>query len=134
PGRPRSWRGNQIACMDRLVQDRCEFFRHPRAFADSQFELRVGESQLAFLGLAEIATCLEVLHGNAELSGKHAQRLDRWATCACLDPRDVGVRDARRREVPLREATLQTQALETFADRFGPEVLGRPHWPAEFWG
>ena len=56
---------------------------------------------------------------DAELRTETAQRLHRRLPRACLDAGDIGVRDAWRRELALREPLLQPQPLQPLPDGFG---------------
>src|SRR5207237_7790455 len=84
---------------------------------EPELELGVGEPQLALLRLGHRHAALEVLERDAELPGEDPQRLQGRLALPRLDSRDVGVRDARARELPLRQALLQPQTTDPRPDR-----------------
>ena len=77
----------------------------------------MAEAQLAALAARLLASRLEVRDGDAEQRRELAQGLHRRLSRACLDPRDVRVRHAGRRERALREPALEAQPPEALADR-----------------
>jgi len=76
------------------------------------------------LDFADVPAGLEILDGDAKLLRQLAQRLDRRSARTGFDARDVGVRDPRGRQIPLRKTTLESQTLEPRAYAFRPTALG----------
>ena len=89
---PRSQGAFRVAGSDRLVEDRG---KHALCFvcglAETELELRVGESELTVVDVSQIGPCLEILDRNSELSRQLAKRLDRWSACVGFDSRDVRI-------------------------------------------
>jgi len=83
----------------------------------AELQLRVGDPELALVGVAQVASGLQVLDRDAELPGEHAESLDGRRARAGLDPGDVRVRHAGRCELALREAALEPQTAQAFANR-----------------
>jgi hypothetical protein len=73
----------------------------------SQLELRIGKPELSLVDLAEIGPRLEVFDRDAELRSELSEGLDGGAPRLRLDPRDVGIGDARRRELALRKLAFK---------------------------
>jgi hypothetical protein len=73
----------------------------------AQLELRIGKPELSLVDLAEIGPRLEVFDRDAELWSELPEGLDGGAPRLRLDPRDVGIGDARRRELALRKLAFK---------------------------
>src|SRR4029077_1308247 len=67
-------------------------------------------------GAPEPGAGLEVLGRDLELGGEAPQGLDRGLAAPGLDARDIGVRDPRRGELPLGEASGQPESLQARAN------------------
>ena len=96
---------------------------------EPQPELLLGEAQLAQVRPAELRARLEVLGCDAQLLREHPERLDRRRARAGLDPRDVGVGDARGGEVPLGQAPLAPETAEPRSDRLVGRLGPPSHGP-----
>jgi hypothetical protein len=104
----RARRGDQVAGDERFVPELGEpRLRVRRAARKPQLELGVGDAQLPLVRVADLRTRLEIVGRDAELAGKHPQRLHGRAPGASLDPRDVRVRHPALGEVALRQAAFE---------------------------
>jgi hypothetical protein len=98
----------EIAGLDGLVEELAQLsLDRLRILGQAERQLRVGEAKLPKVDVPHVHARLEIVGGDAELRSELPQRLDGRLPRACLDPRDVGVRDARRRELSLRQLSLQ---------------------------
>src|SRR5206468_464442 len=79
---------------------------------ETQLELRVGEPQFPLVDVPEVGSRFQILDGDPELRRQLAERLDRRSPCAGLDPRDVRVRDAWRRQFALRQLPFEPQSAQ----------------------
>ena len=101
--------------------------RDRRLTVESQSELELGQLELAKLDRADLRPGLEVLGRHVQLPGEQSQRLHRGASHTRLDPGDVRIGDAGRRELALREALLLAEAPETRSDRLAAAVAPFDH-------
>ena len=114
----RSYRRSRVAGSLCLGEDPLELLLRAREVVrQAKLELRIGEAKLSVVDLADVAARLEILDRDAELLRELAESLDGRRARSGLDPRDVRIRDPRRREVALRETPLKTKALEACANR-----------------
>ena len=108
----------EVPGVRRLLEQRAEdLARRFRLAADPQAELGVGLPELALVDVAELGAGLEVLGRDAEVAREHPERLDGRAPRAGLDPRDVRVRDALRRQLTLRQSPLEAEPSQPNPDR-----------------
>ncbi len=110
-------RRGRVAGRNRVIEDLLEnalgLFGIVR---QAKLKLRIGEPELALVDLAEVGSCLEVLHRDTEFSSELPESLDGGTACPGLDPRDVGVRDARGRELALRKLPFEPQSAQALPD------------------
>jgi hypothetical protein len=103
-GRPkdevRSRRGELVAQRLGLAEDRLDL-SHREVVVEAEAQLGVGQSKLAELARAHVRAGLEVFRRHAKPAGERPERLHRRSPRPSFDPRDVRVRDARRRELAL---------------------------------
>ena len=110
--------GEGVAVLAGVDEERPEaLLRSAKVVAEPKLELRVGEPELALLGLGHTRAGLQVLERNPELAGENPERLQRRIALARLDARDVGVRNARPGELPLRQTPLEPEAANSRPDR-----------------
>ncbi len=96
-----------VACGQGLVDELAQPLLDATGLAEADRQLEVGEPELATLGRIEHGAGLEVLRRHAELGAQAAERLHGRLPGARLDAGDVGVRDAGRGQLALREPLLQ---------------------------
>src|SRR5205807_2060724 len=102
------------------------------AAAEAELELGCGELILALEFERDLAPGLQVLERHPELLGEHAQGAQAGGALAVFDAADVGVPDARPRDVLLAQPTLSPQPRQPLPDRFRahgaplPKLAGPP--------
>src|SRR5215207_874129 len=115
----------RVAESDRLLEQRLQLAPRRRVVVEPEPQLEVGELQVALLGRAQVRAGFEVVRRDAQLRGELPQRLDRRPARTCLDPRDVGVGDARRGKLALRQVLLDAKAPEALPDSLYPDAFVR---------
>src|SRR5207249_8003536 len=122
---PRSHRRDGVTGSERLVQDASELFLCCRNLVrEPELEFRVGKAELAVVDVPDVAAGFEIFDRDAELLRELPQGLHGWRARTGFDARDVGVRDPRGRQIPLRKTTLESQTLEPRAYALGHAALG----------
>src|SRR5205807_10451137 len=101
---PGTARVGEIDVMAMLLQEICG---PPEGLIRGVFVL---ERQSLCEGVPEVGSRFQILDGDPELRSQLAERLDRRSPCAGLDPRDVRVRDAWRRQFALRQLAFEPQS------------------------
>ena len=118
-------RRNAVSGSERLVQDLYELFlRRGDVVREPELELRVRKTEFPVVDVPDVTAGLQILDGHAELLRQLSQGLDGGCARARLDARDVGVRNPRGREIPLRKTTLKSETLEARAYALGRTALG----------
>jgi hypothetical protein len=108
-----------VAGGEGLVDELAQPLLDALGLAEADGQLEVGEPELATLGRIEHGAGLEVLRRHAELGAEAAERLDGRLPRPRLDAGDIGVRDAGRGQLALREPLLQPKPLQALPDRLG---------------